>query len=437
METSAPLKPAAAILLSRRGKIWLGQRGQTRFLPGFSVFPGGGVEKGESFHSGALRELEEETGLTLDSQSQLVPFARAITPAYSKYRFDVRVYHVELSENSDPVPDGQEFVGGDWYSPSQVLESRTKGDLQLAPPTYRQVVLWAKCVQNERPWPSEEEAFADPPARNEQVLPFLPNLTVIPVRTRALPPAAWTNTTLIGTKRLFVLDPGGDDLSVVKAEIAERCQQGAKLEGVILSHHHQDHLAGALQLEAPIYCHDLAVPHLPADFPEPHLLKDGSELDLDGTQMRFHHTPGHAPGHLAIELPQSRTILAGDMISSLSSIVIPSDHGDLMDYLGSLRRLNQLQSHLIIPAHGPPFGRGSQPFQQALLHRDYRERQVLAALKKAPSTPEQVVKTIYPGLDEGLWEAALCNVHHYLKKMQLEGQVEQADQGWQLLEPSS
>ena len=57
------------------------------------VFPGGAVDtrrgRGRRAHrAAALRELEEEAGVTLDDPAALVPFSRWITPAEVKIRFD-------------------------------------------------------------------------------------------------------------------------------------------------------------------------------------------------------------------------------------------------------------------------------------------------------------------------------------------------------------
>lgn len=38
------------------------------FFPGAWVFPGGHLEIGESLEEGAIREVEEETGIHIDTQ---------------------------------------------------------------------------------------------------------------------------------------------------------------------------------------------------------------------------------------------------------------------------------------------------------------------------------------------------------------------------------
>ena len=53
----------AKIAVVYRGRVLLLRRFEQGSLPGEWEPPGGGVEEGESYESGARRELEEETGI--------------------------------------------------------------------------------------------------------------------------------------------------------------------------------------------------------------------------------------------------------------------------------------------------------------------------------------------------------------------------------------
>ena len=430
------IKQAAAVVLTKRRQVWLGRRGKTRFLPGFYVFPGGAAEDGETFPQTARRELREETGLELGEEAHLRPFARAITPAYSKYRFDVRVYHLPLPEDMDPEPDGFELVSGRWLEVDVALRKWEQGELPLAPPTLRQIRLLSSVLEGERAWPEESEAFADPPLIHRRVLPFAPGITVFPIATNALPPATWTNCVLLGENRLLIVDPGGPDLHILREQLEWRVRGGAQITGVLLTHHHPDHLDGygALGLEEqPLFCHRETAPLLPETFPTPQLVEDGTTWKLEkGLTVVFHHTPGHAPGHLALEVPERKTILAADMISSLSSIVIPEKTGDLHAYLLSLERLSKVRANLIIPSHGPPYGLDSDPFGRALLHRRRREEQVLRALSRGAETVDRITELVYPRLQADLLEPARCNVRHYLEKLKNEGKARCTHRRWAL-----
>lgn len=430
------LRGAAAVLLWRGRQVWLGQRGNTRFLPGFWVFPGGGSEPQESHEQAARRELEEETRLLLEVPFH--PFARAITPAYAPVRYDCYVFRAEVPEGVEPEIDDHEFVRGQWFDVDVLLGLRDRGEVQLAPPTYRQLLLLRAVLDGERDFPEPDEAFDRPPFADQQILPMAGGVTVFPLRSQSIPPAAWTNALLVGERRLFVIDPGGPDPRVLRDEIDRRLAHGAEIGGVILTHHHPDHTAGYLALgltEKPLYAHPITAPLLPAEFPSTRDWNDGEVLEVEpGLSLRAHFTPGHAPGHLAVEVPERRTLLAADLISSLSSIVIPSSNGDLPRYLDSLKRMRELGCHLVIPSHGPPYGEGSDPFGTAMAHRRQREEQVLRCLQNQaqPTDLDTLTGTIYRGLDERLLPAARANVWHHLRKLQSEGHASESDGGlWQ------
>ena len=62
---SLPYRPAAGVmLLNRAGKVWVGQRLDST-LEAWQM-PQGGLDPGEAPEDGALRELEEETGIGRD-----------------------------------------------------------------------------------------------------------------------------------------------------------------------------------------------------------------------------------------------------------------------------------------------------------------------------------------------------------------------------------
>ena len=61
-KTHLPYRPAAGVmLLNREGKVWVGQRLDST-LEAWQM-PQGGLDEGEDPVEGALRELEEETGI--------------------------------------------------------------------------------------------------------------------------------------------------------------------------------------------------------------------------------------------------------------------------------------------------------------------------------------------------------------------------------------
>lgn len=161
----APARPAATVLLLRRGgrhadrelEVLMVKRNPgARFMPGVWVFPGGGVEADEliagvagaetdvgadelAHRAAAIRELSEEAGIALASGSELVPWARWITPEPVPIRFDTRFYMALAPAHSPPRPDGAETVDAAWMNPAKALERGEGGEIELVFPTIKQL----------------------------------------------------------------------------------------------------------------------------------------------------------------------------------------------------------------------------------------------------------------------------------------------------------
>lgn len=140
-------RPAATVIVLRGGadalEVLLVKRNPAaRFMGGAWVFPGGAVDPGEgsgeeALRAAAVRELEEEAGITLRSPDQLVAFSRWITPPQVKIRYDTWFYLAPMPEGVAPRIDGNEVVDVRWYEPSAALSACERGELLLVFPTIK------------------------------------------------------------------------------------------------------------------------------------------------------------------------------------------------------------------------------------------------------------------------------------------------------------
>ena len=138
---------AATVIVLRGGadglEVLLVQRNpQARFMGGAWVFPGGAVDRHEgegdgALRTAALREVEEEAGISLGDPTLLVPFSRWITPAQVKTRFDTWFFLAPLPNGAEPAVDGEEVVDLRWYAPADALEAFRQGNLLLVFPTIK------------------------------------------------------------------------------------------------------------------------------------------------------------------------------------------------------------------------------------------------------------------------------------------------------------
>lgn len=86
------------------------------------LMPGGHIDQGESIKQGILREIEEETGLSLKSDGiiahgELIDSKDFHRPAHFIY-FDI----VCKSESNEVKLDNQELIEYAWVNPEQALE---------------------------------------------------------------------------------------------------------------------------------------------------------------------------------------------------------------------------------------------------------------------------------------------------------------------------
>ena len=119
------------------------------------------------------------------------------------------------------------------------------------------------------------------------------------------------------------------------------------------------------------------------------------EGDLLGGRFRVLETPGHAREHLAFLDEESGALVCGDMVSTLSTIVIDPPEGDMAEYERQLERLRVLAPRTLYPAHGPPAPDARRAARaRYLAHRREREALVVAALRPG-GTLEEITARAY------------------------------------------
>lgn len=80
---------------------------------------------------------------------------------------------------------------------------------------------------------------------------------------------------------------------------------------------------------------------------------DTAAIPWDGPDALVVTHDGHAPGHSAIFLAETGTLIAGDMCSDIEVPLLDLDQPDPVgDYLAGLDRLASLPVRLLVPGHG-------------------------------------------------------------------------------------
>jgi len=240
-----------------------------------------------------------------------------------------------------------------------------------------------------------------------------------------------TNTYLVGRRDPILIDTGAgvpDYVLLLEHYLGQR--GWTQPSRVILTHRHRDHLGGVGSLRARFKGLRVSkMRHKDADLPE--LIDDlraGETVHGEGVTLVPVYTPGHASDHLCYYLVEEKALFTGDVILGGSTTVIPSDDGDLLDYLDSLRRLQQMDVRRIYPAHGPVIEDGPAKIAEYLEHRMLRERQILEALADGVETIPAIVARIYVDVAPALHPVAALSVESHLKKLAREGRAHEDKQ---------
>ncbi|MBW3664649.1 MAG: MBL fold metallo-hydrolase [Actinobacteria bacterium] len=252
--------------------------------------------------------------------------------------------------------------------------------------------------------------------------------------TRVLAPNAspmtldGTNTYLVGEPRagvVLLVDPGPEDpehLAAVEAAIAEL---DAEVALILVTHHHRDHAEAALAWASRFGCRVAAAR---PDVAGPDGLVLGAEdlvaMPGSGATVAVVATPGHSADHLAFRLPHG-PLLTGDHILGRGTSVVAYPDGDLGAYLESLRRVLGVGPDALYPGHGPELvaGDATEVIAYYRAHREFRMRQIIAVLARAPHTPRELVARIYADVDRGLWDAAELSTRAAVEELQRQGVV--------------
>lgn len=168
---------------------------------------------------------------------------------------------------------------------------------------------------------------------------------------------------------------------------------GLRIEKIILTHAHADHIAGLAEVreafpDAPILLHAAesrwpSDPNLnlsgamgqPLTAPDADtLLKGGETLSLGETDWRVLHTPGHSPGGVTLYSQAAATALAGDTLfaGSIGRFDFPTSDGPAL--FASIRDILYAlpPETRILPGHGQETTIGaemrSNPFVRAEGH---------------------------------------------------------------------
>ena len=248
-----------------------------------------------------------------------------------------------------------------------------------------------------------------------------------------------TNTYLVGSTSLAVIDPGPDDAAHREAIL--QAAGSRTITHIFSTHAHRDHVDGIAKLKAATgavvvaYPRDLeasriALKDSPSgklfvdyDFQPDLPLRGGDKIEGDDWALTAIHTPGHAPVHICLALDGRPLVFSGDHVMAWNTTVIAPPEGRMADYIASLEILLDREDDVFLPGHGGRIFSAQRTVKAYLLHRSWREKSVLDALAKGSTTIRQIVPEIYQGLAPHMIPAATLSVQAHVEYLIEKGQV--------------
>jgi glyoxylase-like metal-dependent hydrolase (beta-lactamase superfamily II)/8-oxo-dGTP pyrophosphatase MutT (NUDIX family) len=463
---------------------WVQRSEKLAFLGGFHAFPGGQLDTTDAdvavlncmdpqkaaMISCAARELFEELGVLLvtgsesltkgqiaslldDLESGRVSWpallnhyglqldandytfvGRWVTPPFSPKRFDTWFFLAHCPAKQKPeVKDNGELAKGEWVYAGEGHRRWERSEVLAVPPILHALSTLAGGLK-----PDLVDRFLASPhahAQPKRRIEFQPNLICFPVRTPTKPPATHTNCYLIHTKsELLIVDPGSpyeEEQQALAACVDQLLNEGRTPHSIVITHVHPDHVAGVNALRdhlggaVVVSAHPVTAEQLKDRIKVDKLIDDGELVELAGEpaiKLRAMHTPGHARGHLCFHEEDTGTLLTGDNIVGLGSVLIDPPEGNMYAYLDSLRRLGEVPGlRVLFGGHGPPMANPYRKINEYIEHRLDREQKILDAIRQGASTPAEIVARAYTDVSPKAHAMAERAVLAHLEKLSADG----------------
>ena len=411
--------------------------------------------------------------LVVDARD-VVYFDHWITPPIRARRFDTRFFVARQPDGQHALHDSAETTEAVWTAPARMVARANRGDAELAIPTRSVLESLARsarvdellaqarsrgAIAAKRPCVAQgmrgeqlfrpgdpayhEIRWSDPDESMQSTYDLVPGvpkrLDARVVRIIAPNPGAMTgpgtNTYLVGTDALAVIDPG----PAIDAHLQAILRAArAPIRWVLCTHTHRDHSPAAAALGAMTGAVVIGRP-APDDatqdraFAPTRIAGHGDRLAIGDLTLHMLHTPGHASNHVCYLLEPSGMLFTGDHVMQGSTVVINPPDGDLRAYLASLEALLDVDIAIIAPGHGYLIGMPHDEIRRILRHRHWRERRIVEALRRMPRARlDALVDEVYADVDPRVKHAAARSLLAHLVKLHDDGLVAVRDDTYEL-----
>lgn len=400
-------------------------------------------------------ELLSLEGLSIDA-AMLTEAPRWVTPATSPKRYNTFFFSAWAPECLDgPQKAGVipgELESGEWLRPFEAVEKWRAGEILAAPPVMLPIQELARGVDGFSERLINAFGAVGDPHHLHRGLEIRGGFLMVPLRTPTIPPATHTNCYLVGGEEVVVIDPGSpypEEQEKLDRVVSELLAEGRRVREVIITHLHPDHIGGVNHLagrfKLRVAAHHLTAQAIADSVRVDRLIEDHDLIELGGGsrdpdlnwRLRALWSPGHARGHLSFYEERTGSLITGDCIVGMGTVVIAPPEGNMADYLSSLERLLELpRLTALFPAHGPVLADARGKILEYIKHRHEREGLIINALTSNPQSIPDIVKTVYTDVPQSRHHLAEMSVLAHLEKLEAEGRVSRKGKLFALIDRS-
>ena len=241
-----------------------------------------------------------------------------------------------------------------------------------------------------------------------------------------------TNTYLVGTTELALIDPGPEDEAHLDAIM--RTAAGRPITHILITHTHRDHTDGlerlraatdakvcargrSLRAQGNLKTSPSGAEFIDIDFSPDIIMGDGDAVSGPDWRLEALFTPGHAPDHLCFAEAYSNVLFCGDHVMGWNTTVVAPPEGSMTDYMRSLEKLLDRPEKVFLPGHGGRIEQPSRMVKAYIVHRRWREQAILDAVRQGHTTIDRIVAAVYQGLDARLLKAASLSVLAHIESL--------------------